>query len=598
MSHRPDMLFIDRKLRVSRAAPKLRCPAMTPDRAAATFDRRRRRLLEWTAEPDATAADVARTSEDLHGNRAIANLCLGRYVEQADARIRYAAEWFDHPAPAGKVIQGPCTFVAQKLARAWFYFDGRDELSQTTRQTIRRFFLTHEFESYFRSENHALLFHTARYLMAQVFDREVWKGYGHRGRTLVKIDGRWLKRFIRYRAACGWGEFDSLNYIQPDWDCLLSLYDYAEDREMRRLAGQMLDLRLAEMAVETLNGLQCGAHGRIYSCDALDHAETRAYALQYLYFGHVDPRSVSHRTIPVDSLLSGYRPDPLVLEIAFGRSQPYEVRKRVHLHNTYDLLPSRPMKRSIRKYTLWTPHYVLGTVQKQDPYPPRCRGRHYAHHEQHQWDLTIGTRSRAKIFTHHPGDHPHEHGHWTGDLRCGCGHFFQHRTAVVALYDIPADQHYALIHAHLPREAFDRVLDQDGWVFVREGKVCAALKMLGGHKWTRRGPWKDMEIVSPGRRNGAICEVGLTADFGGFAAFRKEILANTVAFDAERMRLTYTSRRAGTLEIDTRGTRRIDGKAADLDYPNIDCPYLRSDWGQPLATLRLGRRRRRLDLRE
>ena len=455
--------------------------------------------------------------------------------------------------------------------------------------------MTTEFESSHKSENHVLLFRTARYLMAQSLPDETWAGYGRRGRALLAADDRWLKRYIRYRAACGWGEFDSLNYIQPDWNCLLMLYDYAADRALRRLAERMLDLRLAEMAVETLNGMQGGAHGRIYACDAMDHAEARAYVLQYLYFGNVDPGTVAHRTVPVDSLLSAYRPKELILRIALEPRAPYEVRKRAHLHNTADTLPARPLKGSIRKLTLWTPHYVLGAVQKQDPYPPRCRGGWYAGHEQHQWDLTFATRTRAKVFTHHPGQKGYEHGYWTGDIRCGCGHFFQHRCAVVALYDIPADEPHQFIHAHVPREAFDEIVEQDGWIFIREGRACAALRMLGGHRWTADGPWKDMEVVSPGPRNGAICEAGLLAEFGGFARFRREILANAVEFDPDRMRLTYRSARAGTLSIDTRGKRRVDGKPVDLNYPNIDCPYIHSDWDRPLAVLRHARRRLRLD---
>ena len=109
MGHRPDMLFIDDKYRLTRSAPKLRVPRMTVDRSRQQFERRRRRLLTSTAEPEATADDLLDPTQDIQANRAIANLLTGRFVAEANARIRRAAEWFDHPPPINRPIKGPCT---------------------------------------------------------------------------------------------------------------------------------------------------------------------------------------------------------------------------------------------------------------------------------------------------------------------------------------------------------------------------------------------------------------------------------------------------------------------------------------------------------
>lgn len=568
------------------------------EESLAGFEARAKHLLENTAGRGATAETVADKSEDPLGNRAIANLYLGRHAEAANAKLSQVAEWFEHPPTFEPGIQadpqGECDFAAIELARAWHLFDGSDKLTATTRDRIRRFFLTKNFESKYGSENHKLLFRTSRYLMAQAFPTETFKVYNKTGRELLAEDGDWLVKYIRFRAQRGWGEFDSACYIVPDWECLITLYDYARDRRVKRLSGMMLDLLLADMAVDSLNGMYGGAHGRIYATDALDHGTEDSYPLQYLYFGNVDAKSLAGRGTIVDAVVSGYRPKKIVVDIALNRTVPYENRERKHLHNVTDVLPVKPLDGSIRKYTYYTPQYVLGCVQRQDAYPSQESGW-YAHHEQHEWDLTIGTGTRARIFTHHPGDSGNEHGYWTGDMNCGCGQFFQNKTALVALYKIPEGQPDQFIHAYLPRAEFDEVLEENGWIFVREGKVCAALKMLGGHQWTRTGPWKDVEVVSTGGRNGAVCEAGLLEEFGGFEAFRKEIASNEVLFDREKMQLTYTSKRAGRIYLDTEGGRRLNGRDANLDYATYDCPYLSSAWKSGVVDIIKGRRRLRLD---
>ncbi len=571
---------------------------MAIERSASGFEKRRALLLANTAAKGAMAKLIADPRQDIYGNRAIANLVLGRHAKEANVRLRRVAEWFDHPHPKNRDHRGECDFAAMKLCRAWHLFKDTKTLESATHEKIRRFFLETDFKSKYPSENHLLLWRTSRYLMAGEFRDETFKAWRCKGRTLEKADRDWLAAYIRFRARRGWGEFDSACYFAPEWECLTNIHDYAPDTELRRLAGSMLDLLLLDMAVDSLGGMYCGAHGRIYARHALDHTTEGTWPLQFLYFGNIAAKQLGERGALVDALASGYRPKEIILDVALNRKTPYENRERKHLHNVDDVMPARPLRGSIRKYTWWTPQFVMGCVQKQDPYPANCKGKWYAHHEQHQWDLSFATGPSARLFTHHPGKSGNEHGHWTGDLNCGCGHFFQNRMALVALYEIPEKQPYQFIHAYVPKSEFDEVVEEDSWIFVRAGKSCAALKMLGGPKWTKDNKWKSCEVVSPGGRNGAVCEAGLLADFGGFAAFRREIVGNRVDFDQEKMSLVYESKRAGRLEIDTKGTRKLDGKAAKLDYATYDCPYLKSKWDSGLVEVIKGRRRRRLDFRE
>jgi len=590
---------------------KLNVPGVSVAEAAVGFEARRVRLLEATAGGSGVTGEAIQDpAQDIYGNRAIANLALGRFLPEANARLRRTAAWFDHPHPNGRHHLGECDFAAMKLARAYWLLRGGGQFEASAVDRIRRFFLTTAFMSHYHSENHDFLFYTSRYLMAKAFWTETFEAYGKTGAELAREDADWLLHFIRYRAARGWAEFDSVCYFSPDWECLTSLFDFcgsadgmpagaaewdiASDSEIKRLAGMMMDLLLADMAVDSLNGMYGGAHGRIYEPHALDHAKGSTYALQYLYFGNVDADSLGRQGTLVDAVTSGFRPSELIVEIALDRPDAYENRERKHLHNTQDVRPVHPIPGSIRKYTYYTPDYVMGAVQYQNPYPPGRAGW-YAHHEQHEWDLSFGTRTQARIFTHHPGDAGPEHGYWTGDLGCRCGHFFQYKSAVLALYDIPEKQPHQFVHAYVPRHSFDEVIEENGFIFVREGEAFAALRMLGGHEWVTEGPYADCEVKSPGAKNGAVCEAGCLADFGSFEAFRKEIASNEMTFDAAHMRLSYFSTRAGRLFLDTKGTRRLNGEDVDLDYGTYDSPYMQSDWESGVIEIRKGEKRLVLD---
>jgi hypothetical protein len=563
---------------------------LSVDESIAGFEQRRKNLLEWTAGLE----------NDPHGLNAAVRLLLGHDMESSNKAIRNLAEWFERPPthPAGH--QGNCDFAALGLSRAWHQFKETRKLEPLTRQRIREFFLANNFESKFESENHGLAFRVSRYLMGVEFPEETFNAWKRKGKTLAAADAKWLKAFIRFRARRGWGEFDT-EYIVANWWCLTALYDFAPDQELARLAGLMMNLLLVDMTVDSLNGMYGGARGRIYTRHAHDHANENAVSLQYLYFGNLQPERVRPSPTgsrPVFAFASSFRPHRLVVEVALSRSGTYINRERKHLHNTADLRPETPLAGSIRKMTLHSPHFILGAVQFQDPYPRGCKGAGYAWHEQHQWDLSFGTRTRARIFTHHPHNSGRpEHGYWTGDFHCGCTSTFQHRTAVVALYDIPSKEPCQFIHAYLPRDAFDEVVEENDWIFVREGPACAGLRMLGGHKWTTQGEWRDVEVISPGAKNAAVCEVGLLADFDGFDGFQRELAANEIRFDGNSMRLTYTSKRAGKIAIDTQRLRTVNDEPVDLDYPSFDSPYVHAAWDSEVITIKCGGKSMRLDFR-
>jgi hypothetical protein len=571
-------------------------------RALDTFADRRCTLLGIETTPVSEA--------DRFGAKALAMLVAGRNETAANVVLKQCAEWFEHPVREGlNGHQGECDFSAIKLCRAYHLFAGGAPLAAETLASIRTFFTRKNFASIYQSENHALLFHTSRHLMAQAYTGDFFQAYEKTGEQLAAEDGAWLRRFMRYRAGHGWGEFDSVGYLGPVWECLTCLHDFSADQELKRLAGSMMDLLLADMAVDSLHGMYCGAHGRIYPPHAIDHVTEPSRILYYLYFGEIPTNGMEHHGFIIDALTSTYRPLPIVVDIALNRGTAYENRERKQLHNLADVLPVAPLTGSLRKYTYYTPRYALGCVQFQDAYPACCAHHNhheipvmadqrgtadYAHHQQHQWDLSFPTGTTARLFTHHPGTDG-THNYWTGDRLCGCGHFFQHKQALIALYDIPASQPLQFIHAYLPRDAFDEVIEENGWIFARAGDAFAGLWLSSAYRWTTEGEWADREIISAGLKHAVICEAGTTDNYVDFTAFRHAIAGTPVHFDRESMTLDYRSSQTGPLRIDSRGGRYWNERPVDLDYGSYDSPYLYSAWGSGVIEMKIGSTRHILD---
>ena len=281
------------------------------------YEERRKALLDKIARPDLLNSE----GHDMYGNTAMALLLTGRCIEEADNSIRRVSEWFERPHPWGRKHNGECDFAAMKMMRLTWLKDLRERLTPGTRESVKRFFLTRDFASMHKSENHMFLFRTSRYLAACAMPGEKFESYGAVGAELIGEDREWLEKFMRYRARFGWGEFDSPCYMQPDFECLLNLYDFAPDEKLRELSGMMLNCMLADMLVDSLEGMYCGAHGRIYSRHAMDHFCENSRQLFCLYFDIIGPSEVPDKVM-IDVLTSGFRPHPVIETLAGNRKKP------------------------------------------------------------------------------------------------------------------------------------------------------------------------------------------------------------------------------------------------------------------------------------
>jgi hypothetical protein len=193
-------------------------------------------------------------------------------------------------------------------------------------------------------------------------------------------------------------------------------------------------------------------------------------------------------------------------------------------------------------HTYRTPDYMLSSV-------PAYRAG-YGGAQQHVWQATLGPN--AVCFTTHPaaytGDEP---GYWTGNG--WMPYVAQHDNVAIIIYNavdrtgLYFSETLDFTHAWLPKDLFDEVVEEAGWVFARSGDGYLALRSQHPYTWQEApGEDQDREMIVPGRQNIYICELGRSAVNGSFAQFRESIRNAYLEFDG--LSVVYQSPSQGHLQ--------------------------------------------------
>jgi hypothetical protein len=244
---------------------------------------------------------------------------------------------------------------------------------------------------------------------------------------------------------------------------------------------------------------------------------------------------------------------------------------------------TRQCREEANIYTYRTPDYLLSSTQDYR--------KGFGGDQQHVWQATLGPN--AVCFTTHPaqlqGPPPN---YWSGS---GClPRVAQHKNVLFAIYRLdkyPSLTSYDLLpitHAWLPRDQFEEVLEQDGWIFARYGEAYLALLSENPYEW-RELPGEDhhREILVAAKRNIWICELGRKAVDGDFSSFIKKILEAEVQFSGSR--LVYQSPSQGRLEFGWEGLLRHEGRTLSLEnYPRYASPYCQADFPPEKIQINLG----------
>jgi hypothetical protein len=228
----------------------------------------------------------------------------------------------------------------------------------------------------------------------------------------------------------------------------------------------------------------------------------------------------------------------------------------------------------------------------------------YGGDQQHIWQATLGPQ--AVCFTTHPakieGVTPN---YWAGSGLLPRA--AQVRNLVIAIYNIekiPAlyvPVRHFFTHAWLPRDKFDEVVEQAGWIFARLGEGYLALRSRNGYAWNRQSPGEsrrlediDREVIAAGAQNIWLCQMGRAADDGDFAGFICKVSSAALAFDGLNVR--YQAPGLGAVRFGWEGPLTLDGVEVPLSgYPRYRNPYVQADFDPRQIVVTAGERSLLLD---
>ena len=114
------------------------------------------------------------------------------------------------------------------------------------------------------TENHYILFTASAYLSGQLYKDEKFTNTGETGREKMEVNRPRIHKWMDMKFRGGFNEWLSHVYYDEDLVALLSLYDFAEDDEIRKKAEMIIDLLLLDMVLNSFQGVFGSTHGRSY----------------------------------------------------------------------------------------------------------------------------------------------------------------------------------------------------------------------------------------------------------------------------------------------------------------------------------------------
>ncbi len=171
------------------------------------------------------------------------------------------------------------------------------------------------------SENHHILFAAGGYLAGQLYPDEVFTNSGETGREKMEIHRPRIIRWLDLRFKTGFSEWLSNVYYDEDIAPLVNLVDFCEDDEIVRRATIVLDLLMADMALNSFHGTFGSTHGRSYERHKKWASRESTSTTQKLLFGMgiFSPGNMSATCL---ALSERYRMPRVIYEIANDLDRP------------------------------------------------------------------------------------------------------------------------------------------------------------------------------------------------------------------------------------------------------------------------------------
>jgi len=452
----------------------------------------------------------------------------------------------------------------------------------------------------YESENHhAMSFMTCWHFARIARNHPDYKGVKYCGFTPAEHYDAWNKYFITYcreRAKKGmFIEMNSGKYNSSLIKGAYNFYDFGEP-EVKRAAGQFLNLYFAYFAQEQMDGIQGGSQSRIYFTQALPCERVRGIKeLVWYYFGMGEVPELNGHDL--NAALSDYRPPAVVVDIALdvkGRGR-YEVKQFPRgLGQSGDRNPYRLKAGNggIQRYSYCDPSFILGTPMVE----ARPLNEWVAISSQNRTQGVIFSgETPSRIFLSPvPKDERRALNTFWSVQRKGC--------LITQKLSSKHNKDAMKMIVWMSQDGLTKPVEEKGIVFVEAPGAYAAVRVAkGGYtlkerefRWPITVGW----IITPADEYApVILEVMAKTDVKSFSDFKKKVKGCKPQFNGKV--LSYKSIYGDTLTLDTsyKKTPTVNGNPINYSKPKMafDSPFLKSEYDSGVVTIEKGKRKLVLD---
>ena len=406
-----------------------------------------------------------------------------------------------------------------------------------------------------------LLFAASELLAGQLYPEHTFPCSQHAGRWHRQRAEKAVTRRLQHAAAAGFADSSSHSLAQL-LTALAHLIDLADSQEIWDLAAVMIDKVLVTLALDSFQG--------VYGA-----AQITAENGGVVPSGHVSPLAGVARLMWGVGAWNWHFAAPISLCCCQNYAHPHLIASLATLpgpdamwaserhavaseHAEAQEAEQHKPAQTLHKAIYRTPDYLLSSAQDFQPGQPGQGGQ--------SWQATLD--ADAIVFVNHPGEHdPDQDAHRDSYWRSGLlPRVAQHRDLLIALYNLPASDPFGYTRAYFPTFAFDEHQVGKEWAFAAKGDAYIALGCSQPIELVQDGPAASRELRAAGHNVAWICQMGLKADYGSFAEFRKRVLA--ARLDCDGLSVSYRPLQGDTVTFAWSGPLFVNGEAQPLHNAN------------------------------
>jgi len=410
-------------------------------------------------------------------------------------------------------------------------------------------------------------------------------------------------------------------YMLPE---LVNMYDFARSDRLRKKVELLLHVTWADWAVDQIKGIRGGGKTRTYQGKYSQSGARDAWGKMGLaLLDQGDWWKASRYRHPIMGfnycvVTSRYRLPQIIADIALSTAQRGEyvyVSRRPGKMTGIEVLPpvgghpcwyflDRSDPRLVR-YDWCTPDHVIGSFfvdpeLKECSFvlpdrPGKAEREYAALSAQNRWQgIVFATGEDARVYPQCLGRvKPGENLSGTDNQHVAV----QHRNVMIVQANRSAKSLSAM-RVFFAEGMKDRLVEKDGWLMLSEGNSYLAVKGLSrspgqdacGRSWDDENFVRFDDVYAP-----VVFVTGRETRFETPQAFADYVLAHE--YELADGVLTYRFQDATgetatlTMYVEERRLPEVNGEPIDLAPAKVyDCPYLSSEFGSGVVTVRFGGR--------